>query len=200
MLPGFSAMEQTITILDSSSLGALFLFEYSNCNVYFVFLDVSFKLSVAFGLILHRMVFLRPWFLQQRWKKVNPQKKNYYCYLLFQVDIITKTTELYSFYRIEWVRHCSFWKHLSNYFPVRIIKTAELDSEKGNYLLGSHPHGILCSGAFISLATEGAGWAKKFPNLVPNLLMLPAYFQVPGMREIMLLLGNTSGQTKNTIF
>ena len=129
----------------------------------------------------------------------NSSKKNYYCYLLFQVDIITKTTELYSFYRIEWVRHCSFWKHLSNYFPVRIIKTAELDSEKGNYLLGSHPHGILCSGAFISLATEGAGWAKKFPNLVPHLLMLPAYFQVPGMREFMLLLGKTSSQTKDQV-
>jgi len=99
--------------------------------------------------------------------------------------------------RIEWVRHCSFWKHLSNYFPVRIIKTAELDSEKGNYLLGSHPHGILCSGAFISLATEGAGWAKKFPNLVPNLLMLPAYFQVPGMREFMLLLAASAASPKN---
>ena len=143
--------------------------------------------------------------MQQRWKKVIPQKKKNFSIIIiiclkFQVEIITKTTELYSFYRIEWVRHCSFWKHLSNYFPVRIIKTAELDSEKGNYLLGSHPHGILCSGAFISLATEGAGWAKKFPNLVPNLLMLPAYFQVPGMREFMLLLGNTSGQTKAIIF
>ena len=199
MLPSFSAMEQTITILDSSSLGACFLFEYSNYDVYFVFLDVSFKLSVAFGLILHRMVFLRPWFLQQRWKKVIPQKK-YCCYLpkISGWDY-NKNNRIIFFFRIEWVRHCSFWKHLSNYFPVRIIKTAELDSEKGNYLLGSHPHGILCSGAFISLATEGAGWAKKFPNLVPNLLMLPAYFQVPGMREFMLLLGKTSSQTKDQV-
>ena len=94
------------------------------------------------------------------------------------------------------MRHCSFWKHLADYFPVKIIKTAELDSENGNYLLGSHPHGILCSGAFISFATDGAGWSKNFPNLVPNFLMLPAFFQAPGLREIMSLLGKSQRARK----
>ena len=95
------------------------------------------------------------------------------------------------------MRHCSFWKHLADYFPVKIIKTAELNSENGNYLLGSHPHGILCSGAFLSFATDGAGWSKNFPNLVPNFLMLPAFFQAPGLREIMSLLAASASTPKN---
>ena len=53
---------------------------------------------------------------------------------------------------------------------IRLIRTVELDQTK-NYIFGSHPHGLLCSGMFGAFATEGADVGKLFPNFkggVPN--------------------------------
>ena len=73
-----------------------------------------------------------------------------------------------------------------------MIKTAELDPSKGNYLFGNHPHGILCSGVFASFLTDGAGWSTIFPNLSPCVLTLQGFHQAPGLRE----LARTSGNVK----
>ena len=94
-------------------------------------------------------------------------------------------------YRKDWSRNHSLWKHFANFFPVKLVKTAELDPDKGNYLLGSHPHGIICAGATASFCTEGAGWSKIFPNLIPSLLTLKVFHLVPGLREIGASLGNS---------
>ena len=86
----------------------------------------------------------------------------------------------------------SLWTHYANYFPVKLIKTAELDPEKGNYILGNHPHGILCSGAFSCFCTDGAGWSKIFPKLSATLLTLQVFHLIPGFREII----RASGKAK----
>ena len=90
----------------------------------------------------------------------------------------------YFSYRVEWLRNLKIWKHYANYFPVKLIKTTELDSNE-NYIFGNHPHGILCSGAFACFATDGAGWSKIFPNLIPSLLTLQIFHLVPGFREVL---------------
>lgn len=56
------------------------------------------------------------------------------------------------------MRNWFLWKYFARYFPVKLIKTHELDSSQ-TYLLGSHPHGILSFGAFASFAT-----GKNRPN------------------------------------
>ena len=93
------------------------------------------------------------------------------------------------FYRIEWCRKSPLWKYYANYFPVKLVKTAELDPNKGNYLLGSHPHGIISVGAVASIGTDGAGWSKIFPNLIPYLLTLRLFHILPGWKEINNTLG-----------
>ena len=91
---------------------------------------------------------------------------------------------------MEWLRNASIWKYHANYFPVKLVKTAELDPDKGNYLLGNHPHGLLCAGAFASFGTDGAGWSKIFPNLIPSLLTLQVFHQAPGIRELFVHTGD----------
>ena len=90
---------------------------------------------------------------------------------------------LYSFVRSWWV-----WRYYRKFFPIELIKTAELNPEK-SYLLGSHPHGLLCSGAFCSFATDAAGFKDKFPGLDPRLLTLKGQFVIPGYRELILSTG-----------
>merc|ERR1719284_608927 len=47
---------------------------------------------------------------------------------------------------VKWARNWRIWKWYADYFPIKLVKTAELDPTR-SYLLGSHPHGVLCSGA-----------------------------------------------------
>ena len=63
--------------------------------------------------------------------------------------------------------------------------------------LGSHPHGILCSGTFAAFATEGCEWAKVFPGVVPNLLTLEGFHQMPGFREILSFSGTCAATSKS---
>lgn len=46
------------------------------------------------------------------------------------------------FYSVSWVRSFLVWKWILNYFPIDLVKTADLPSDR-NYLICVFPHGIL---------------------------------------------------------
>lgn len=73
--------------------------------------------------------------------------------------------------RSAFMRNLRVWKYFRDYFPISLIKTAELDPQK-NYILGYHPHGILCAGAFCNFATEATDFSQVFPGITPHLLPL----------------------------
>merc|ERR1712080_667608 len=89
---------------------------------------------------------------------------------------------------VNWVRSWPLWRHFCNFFPIKIVKTAELDP-KQNYLLGSHPHGILCTGAVGAFGTEGADFKEIFPGITPKVLTLSVQFWFPLHRELAYCLG-----------
>lgn len=90
--------------------------------------------------------------------------------------------------RSIWVRQWRIWTWYRDYFPVSLIKTTELDPTR-NYILGIHPHGILCFGSFLNFATEATDFSQKFPGIRPFLLTLEAQFFMPLHRELFLLTG-----------
>jgi len=89
---------------------------------------------------------------------------------------------------VKWARGWQLWRHFCNFFPIKIVKTAELDPEK-NYLLCSHPHGILCCGAVGAFATDGADFNDIFPGITPHGLTLSVQFWFPLHRELVYWLG-----------
>ncbi|XP_041094364.1 diacylglycerol O-acyltransferase 2-like [Polyodon spathula] len=88
----------------------------------------------------------------------------------------------------KWMRHWRVWKHFSNYYPIKLVKTAELSPER-NYVFGCHPHGIMCAGAFSSFSTEGTGFSTMFPGIRPHLATLAGLFKMPIYREYMMCAG-----------
>ncbi|CAN7939565.1 unnamed protein product, partial [Ixodes hexagonus] len=90
--------------------------------------------------------------------------------------------------RVRWVRHWRLWRLLAGYFPVQLVKTCDLDP-RCNYILGSHPHGVLCAGAFINFATEGTGFSALFPDIVPHFLTLRFNFWLPFFRDLIMSYG-----------
>lgn len=73
--------------------------------------------------------------------------------------------------RSNFVRRLRVWKYFRDYFPIKLIKTEELEPSK-NYIFGYHPHGILCAGAFCNFATEATDFSGVFPGITPHLLPL----------------------------
>ncbi|CAL8071214.1 unnamed protein product [Calicophoron daubneyi] len=61
-----------------------------------------------------------------------------------------------------------------------------------NYLVGFHPHGIFCTGAFVNFLTDATGFSLAFPDLRPRLGVLKAHFKSPFYRDYLLSLGITA--------
>lgn len=93
--------------------------------------------------------------------------------------------------RSHWMRRWSVWEHFRDYFPLTLVKTADLDPKK-NYIFGFHPHGVLVAGGFGNFCTEVTGFSHLFPGLKPHLLMLPFWFRVPFFRDYIMCGGLVS--------
>ncbi|XP_041808669.1 LOW QUALITY PROTEIN: 2-acylglycerol O-acyltransferase 3b [Chelmon rostratus] len=86
------------------------------------------------------------------------------------------------------VRKWRVWEHLRDYFPIKLVKTAELNPNK-NYILGCHPHGIMSTGAFTCLSTDSCGFAEMFPGVRPTLAVLAGLFRIPLFRDYIMSIG-----------
>ncbi|XP_078389995.1 2-acylglycerol O-acyltransferase 1 [Cetorhinus maximus] len=95
--------------------------------------------------------------------------------------------------RSMWIRNWPVWRYFRDYFPITLVKTADLDP-KHNYLFGFHPHGVLVAGAFGNFCTEATGFSRLFPGLTSYLLMLPFWFKLPFFREYIMCGGLVSSE------
>uniref|UniRef100_A0A670KJF7 Acyltransferase n=1 Tax=Podarcis muralis TaxID=64176 RepID=A0A670KJF7_PODMU len=90
--------------------------------------------------------------------------------------------------RSNWMRRWRVWELHRDYFPIKLVKTAELPPTR-NYILGSHPHGMICTGAFSAFCTEATGFPRAFPGLRPSLATLAGHFHMPVFREYLMSSG-----------
>ncbi|NXW83999.1 DGAT2 acyltransferase, partial [Alopecoenas beccarii] len=87
--------------------------------------------------------------------------------------------------RLPCLRRWPVWRHFRDYFPVKLVKTHDL-SPSHNYIIGSHPHGILCVGAFCNFITGSTGFREMFPGIQPFLTTLAGNFRLPLFREYLM--------------
>ncbi|XP_074909819.1 diacylglycerol O-acyltransferase 2-like [Buteo buteo] len=87
--------------------------------------------------------------------------------------------------RLPCLRQWPVWRHFRDYFPVKLVKTHDL-SPSHNYIIGSHPHGILCVGAFCNFVTGSTGFGEMFPGIRPSLTTLAGNFRLPVFREYLM--------------
>ncbi|XP_072837244.2 diacylglycerol O-acyltransferase 2 isoform X1 [Pogona vitticeps] len=85
----------------------------------------------------------------------------------------------------SWIRSLAVWDHFRDYFPIQLVKTHDL-LPSHNYIIGVHPHGILCIGAFCNFVTRSTGFCEKFPGIKPFLGTLAGNFRLPGIREYLM--------------
>jgi 2-acylglycerol O-acyltransferase 2 len=94
---------------------------------------------------------------------------------------------------------CSFWKSLSNYFPVVLLKQnpETVFDPKEKYMFGYHPHGIISVGCFVNFAADANGVSEMFPGISIKPATLENNFYVPFWREVILRLGVISVSAKS---
>ncbi|XP_018393226.1 PREDICTED: diacylglycerol O-acyltransferase 2-like [Cyphomyrmex costatus] len=93
-------------------------------------------------------------------------------------------------------RNNAILRYLCNYFPIKLVKTVDLDPKK-SYLFVSEPHGIFSSGIIGSFGTDVLNCKKLFPGLEINPITLDQFFKVPILREYSYSLGACSSSLKS---
>ncbi|KFQ62050.1 2-acylglycerol O-acyltransferase 2 [Pelecanus crispus] len=101
--------------------------------------------------------------------------------------------------RIHALRNSVVWRYMRDYFPITLVKTAELDPHQ-NYLMGFHPHGVLAAGAFLNFCTEASGFSTLFPGITPHLMMLSLWFRIPFLRDYLMSGGLVSSDKESASY
>lgn len=99
---------------------------------------------------------------------------------------------------IKSVKGWMWWKYIARYFPIHLVKLpwGELDPKR-NYLLCCFPHGMMATGAFISIVTDANEISEKFPNHQVHIHTLKTNFSFPILRELLLSLGVVSSSAES---
>jgi 2-acylglycerol O-acyltransferase 2 len=98
--------------------------------------------------------------------------------------------------RNDFFRSLSFWKLFRDYFPISLVKSADIPADRP-YIFGYHPHGIIAIGALTNFATEATGFSRLFPGINLRLLTLTMNFQIPFSSLVLGWLGACDASPKS---
>jgi len=135
-----------------------------------------FSGPLGLGLVVYSLLYTQYW----------PLTLGYLLFILYDWD--TMHTGGRRGWIVDWVRNWELWRHFCDYFPIKLVKTTELDPSK-SYLLCSHPHGVLCVGAVGAFATTRGGFNQLFPGIEARGLTLSVQFWFPLYRELIYFMG-----------
>ncbi len=90
--------------------------------------------------------------------------------------------------RTRLIMQWKLWEFGRDYFPITLVKTAELDPNR-NYIVGHHPHGVFCFGAFFNYATDVSRFSDVFPGINRYLMTLHQMFKMPFFRDYFMCTG-----------
>lgn len=110
-------------------------------------------------------------------------------YLLFYFDGAENTGQR----RWEWFLTSWITDALTDYFPMKLIRTQELP--QGQYIFGVHPHGVMPFSAFPIGKTSQ--WPKLFPGIPVQALVASCIFRMPVARELALWAGGINASRQN---
>ncbi len=110
----------------------------------------------------------------------------YFAWVLYDVHV--NKTSSHGGRRSERIRQSKMIKYFRDYFPVSLHKTGELDPEY-NYIIGSHPHGIIGCGTLCNFASDITGFSQKYPGITCYPLTLKMNFYWPILRGAILWFG-----------
>ncbi|CAH1396906.1 unnamed protein product [Nezara viridula] len=101
--------------------------------------------------------------------------------------------------QVNAVKRFPIWKYFNDYFPIRLIKTADLDPRK-NYIFCTHPHGVVCTSSIAHFILGYSKASELFPGLKFHTATLNINFYFPLLRDYVLALGFVSASIDSLMF
>ncbi|XP_014294118.1 2-acylglycerol O-acyltransferase 2 isoform X2 [Halyomorpha halys] len=99
----------------------------------------------------------------------------------------------------RFMRELPHFKYLRDYFPIDLVKTADLDPNK-NYLFCNHPHGLLSTASFINFCLGTSPRTELFPGLRFFMTSLDVNLKYPVVRDYGMCLGLISASKKSLTY
>ncbi|KAM7249525.1 hypothetical protein ACFE04_008290 [Oxalis oulophora] len=96
------------------------------------------------------------------------------------------------------VRNLSIWAYYRDYFPIGLVKTAELPANK-NYIFCVYPHGIISAASFLNFQSNVNNFDQLYPGIDPHFVVLNANFRVPIAKDIYLACGGIAASEQSII-
>lgn len=93
-------------------------------------------------------------------------------------------------------RNNAFWRYFCNYFPIKLVKTVDLNPNK-SHLFVCIPHGILSTGIMGAFGTDVLGFKKQFPGLEMRPITLDQHFKIPLFREYVSSFGSCASNAES---
>ncbi|CAG2170993.1 unnamed protein product [Oppiella nova] len=88
----------------------------------------------------------------------------------------------------KWYRQLGLFKHIADYFPLKLIKTHDLDPDK-NYIFACHPHGLYALSQIYHFTSNNPSFQHVFPGFHVRLASLMLNFWFPVCRDVLMALG-----------
>nr|XP_024215233.1 acyl-CoA wax alcohol acyltransferase 2-like [Halyomorpha halys] len=99
--------------------------------------------------------------------------------------------------RGSWImKSLPFLKHMRDYFPVGLVKTAYLDPDK-NYLFCMYPHGIVSASNFVNFVVEDSPRHELFPGCKFYSAASDFNFFVPFFRDFIMAQSVVAASSKS---
>lgn len=96
----------------------------------------------------------------------------------------------FSYCRFNWLRNWRIWNYYRDYFPIKLVKTADLAADK-NYLFCVYPHGVASAASLLNFQSNATNFDELYPGIDPYLVVLNANYRVPFTKDIWLALGES---------
>lgn len=130
-------------------------------------------------------------------KNITPRDPKECCVSSIQIIAIITFNSFFSSLGRRWLRTLFLWRYIAAYFPVKLVKTAEIDPTK-NVIFCTFPHGVLSIGAQISFGTNALNCDKVFPGFDFRLVSLDQSFWCPFLREYVYTMGKNTDLKKKS--
>ncbi|XP_024218426.1 diacylglycerol O-acyltransferase 2-like protein 6 isoform X2 [Halyomorpha halys] len=101
--------------------------------------------------------------------------------------------------QVDAVKRFPIWKYFNNYFPIRLVKTADLDPKR-NYIFCTHPHGVICTSNVAHFILGYSKASQLFPGLKFHTATLNINFCFPILRDYALALGFISASKDSLMY
>ncbi|XKL69075.1 hypothetical protein PGB90_006844 [Kerria lacca] len=150
---------------------------------FLLFLTIG-VMVISIPLILYVLIFTKYW----------------YIWMVYVVWIIyDRKTPYRGGRKLTILRNSKIFKYASDYFPTKLIKTADLPADK-NYMFCVYPHGNLCTGAFLNFQSNANKFDDLFPGIDPYIVTLNTNFRIPFTRDIFLAFGAISASEDSLLY